>query len=239
VIEGVEDTEPPTTTEATNIKKVKLRVRKPEEEYENSGNDEDKDKDKNGDDGVSEHESDWESRKWTSSQRRAKQRKRVISARMVTSDEEDDIPEEEDWPTIPSRRPCEACALAVSPCRAFEMQSQGQQRYACQHCKWLKKGCSRMLAQRKELMALMEMRRWASRRRCNEKDDDDEDDDDEDDDDEDDEDLVKQKGKKRQRTRSVGGSASRRREEKRKRVKLETSGDEGQDEDCWSERHQE
>ena len=99
------------------------------------------------------------------SQRKPKKRRRVVSAPIVNSDGEEELPEEPGWPTEPSRRTCDGCAEGGWTCRVYEMHKRGRQRYACQMCKHVKKRCSIMPYRRREMKKITLAKRQAGRRR--------------------------------------------------------------------------
>jgi hypothetical protein len=175
------------------IRKVTLNVkRKPEDEDEAVPEEEER-----------ESGSEWEEKEVDKprGQRKRRKRRRVVSAANVHSDREGDIPEEDGWPTEPARRPCTTCLAGGWSCRVFGIQERGRQRYACQLCKHLKKGCSIMPSRRKEVTKLMMGKRgaeWSRQRRAGEE---------EEDDDEGEEEVADRR--KRQRLRSPTRSKTR------------------------------
>jgi len=139
------------------------------------------------------------------SRRRRTKRRRVVSAPTIHSDGEEELPEEDGWPTEPSRSTCITCAEGGWTCKVFVMQDRGRQRFACQMCKHLKRGCSIMPARRREGKKLRAARRRAIRRTQSRAEEEDEEDEEEDQEDEEEEPLQG----KRQRSRSVTRSKTR------------------------------
>ena len=160
-------------------------------------------------------------RKPTRSQRRPKKRRRIVSAKMINSDGEEVLPEEDGWPTVLSRRSCEACATLGRQCRVYKIQPRGRQRFACQWCKFLKKGCSDKVPRQREVASILASRRLAMlRKRAKKVEEDDEDDeDDEDEEEEDDEEKEKKDGGKKELERGKKNKPT------GKKGKRESSGD--------------
>jgi hypothetical protein len=145
-------------------KKVVLKVTRKAEEESDEEDEEQEQEQESGSEWEGEMEVDTP-RGSGRSQRKAKKRRRVVSAPIVNSDGEEELPEEPGWPTEPSRRTCDACAEGGWTCRVYQIHNRGRQRYACQMCKHVKKRCSGMPYRRREITKIMLAKRQAARRR--------------------------------------------------------------------------
>jgi len=208
--------------------RVNLKVtKKGKEQEEQEEQDEEQDDVPEEEADGSHNGSDWEPEKQprnSSTTKPKNKKRRVVSAARVDSDGDDNPPHEPGWPVVPSRRSCDACSEDGWFCMVFDAQPRGRQRYACQRCKSLKKGCSRSDARKKELARIIAMRR-ANRRNKKKDSDDNEDDDEEEDEEGEDEDDNVEKVDSRKRKRSKSGERSRsRKDEVRKKQRRAESG---------------
>ena len=168
------------------------------------------------------------------SQRKPKKRRRIVSAPTINSDGEEELPEEPGWPTEHSRRPCDACVEAGWSCKTYLMQKRGRQRYACQMCKHLKKGCSTMPGRRREFTKLLAARRQEARSRRSRGDEEEEQEEQEHEEGEEDErDGVSGQGKRR---RSRSGTRSRSKTTKKVKFAEGLGGHQKQSQERRSER---
>ena len=128
-------------------------------QMEGDGDDDEDEEDEDELDSGSEFLEEDEPRKSARSQQRPKKRRRIVSSKMINSDGEEQLPEEAGWPTVLSRRTCDACALVGRECRFYKIQPRGRQQFACQWCKILKKACSDKLARQREVAEMLAARK--------------------------------------------------------------------------------
>ena len=117
--------------------------RKADQEYVDSGEEESEDE---------EDELEME----VESEMKPKKKRRIVSSKTVDSDEEpmDVSYDEVGWPTFPAPSPCNACFDLGIICRSYERRHRGRQRYACQNCHFIKKGCSSLPSRKLTVMRL-------------------------------------------------------------------------------------